>query len=51
MPVSFRLTQWADQTGSVCTFKPLRTIHALLPDSALEEESGGRISTSLGLGK
>ena len=35
MAVSFRVTQWANQTGSVPPSIPPRTIHAVIPKSVL----------------
>jgi len=47
MAVSFRVTQWADQTGSVYTATPPRTIHAVIPKPVLGEALTERIKTSL----
>jgi acetamidase/formamidase len=47
MAVSFRVSQWADQTGSVYTATPPRTIHAVIPKSVLGETVAGRIAGSL----
>ena len=47
MAVSFRVTQWANQTGSVYSSIPPRTIHAVIPKSVLGEEVTGRIEASM----
>jgi acetamidase/formamidase len=47
MAVSFRVTQWADQTGSVYSAKPPRTIHAVIPKPVLGEQILSRIEASL----
>ena len=47
MAVSFRVTQWADQTGSVYTSKPPRTIHAMIPKDVLGDALVQRISDSM----
>ncbi len=47
MAVSFRVTQWADQTGSVYTAKPPRTIHAMIPKHVLGQRLAERIARSL----
>jgi acetamidase/formamidase len=47
MAVSFRVTQWADQTGSVYSSTPPRTIHAVIPKAVLGEQVAGRIGASL----
>ncbi len=47
MAVSFRVTQWADQTGSVYTSKPPRTIHAMIPKDVLGEGLLRRIGESM----
>jgi hypothetical protein len=43
MAVSFRVTQWADQTGTVYTSKPPRTI----PKDVLGERMLKRIEESM----
>jgi acetamidase/formamidase len=47
MAVSFRVTQWANQTGSVYTSIPPKTIHALIPRSVLGERVLGEIERSM----
>jgi acetamidase/formamidase len=47
MAVSFRVTQWANQTGSVYSSIPPRTIHAVIPKSVLGAEVAGRIEASM----
>ncbi|HUA43658.1 MAG TPA: acetamidase/formamidase family protein [Solirubrobacteraceae bacterium] len=47
MAISFRITQWADQTRSVYTSTPPRTIHAVIPKSVLGEKVAARIAASL----
>ena len=47
MAVSFRVTQWANQTGSVYSSIPPRTIHAVIPKSVLGEPVAGRIDASM----
>jgi acetamidase/formamidase len=47
MAVSFRVTQWANQTGSVYSAIPPRTIHAVVPKSVLGDRVAGRIETSM----
>jgi acetamidase/formamidase len=47
MAVSFRVTQWADQTGSVYSSKPPRTIHAMIPKDVLGEGLLRRIGESM----
>lgn len=47
MAVSFRVTQWANQTGSVYSSIPPRTIHGVIPKSVLGEEVTGRIEASM----
>lgn len=47
MAVSFRVTQWANQTGSVYTSIPPRTIHAVIPKSVLGDEVARRIEASM----
>jgi acetamidase/formamidase len=47
MAVSFRVTQWADQTGTVYTSKPPRTIHAMIPKDVLGERVLERIGSSM----
>jgi acetamidase/formamidase len=47
MAVSFRVTQFADQTGSVYTSIPPRTIHAMIPKHVLGERLLSRIDSSM----
>jgi len=47
MAVSFRVTQWANQTGSVYSSTPPRTIHAVIPKPVLGERVLRRIDASL----
>jgi acetamidase/formamidase len=47
MAISFRVTQWADQTGSVYSSIPPRTIHAMIPKDVLGELVLGRIASSI----
>jgi acetamidase/formamidase len=47
MAVSFRVTQWADQTGSVYSSIPPRTIHALIPKEVLGDAVLGRVQASM----
>jgi acetamidase/formamidase len=47
MAVSFHVTQWADQTGSVYSAIPPRTIHAVIPKAVLGERLTARIDTSM----
>jgi len=47
MAVSFRVTQWANQTGSVYSAIPPRTIHAVVPKPVLGDQVAGRIETSM----
>jgi acetamidase/formamidase len=47
MAVSFRVTQFADQTGSVYTSIPPRTIHAMIPKDVLGEHLLARIERSM----
>jgi acetamidase/formamidase len=47
MAVSFRVTQWADQIGSVYTSKPPRTIHAMIPKDVLGKRVVQRINDSM----
>lgn len=47
MAVSFRVTQWADQTGSVYSAIPPRTIHAVIPKRVLGEQLSARIDASM----
>jgi hypothetical protein len=47
MAVSFRVTQWANQTGSVYSSIPPRTIHAVIPKSVLGDEVTSRIERSM----
>jgi acetamidase/formamidase len=47
MAVSFRVTQWADQTGSVYTAIPPRTIHGLIPKAVLGDTVLDRVQASM----
>jgi acetamidase/formamidase len=47
MAVSFRVTQWADQTGSVYSSVPSRAIHALIPKAVLGEQVLARVEASM----
>jgi acetamidase/formamidase len=47
MAVSFRVTQYADQTGSVYTSIPPRTVHAMIPKQVLGERLLTRIERSM----
>jgi acetamidase/formamidase len=47
MAISFRVTQWADQTGSVYSSVPPRTIHAMIPKDVLGEQLRTRIDRSM----
>jgi acetamidase/formamidase len=47
MAISFRVTQWADQTGSVYTSIPPRTIHAMIPKDVLGSQLCERIERSM----
>jgi acetamidase/formamidase len=47
MAVSFRVTQFADQTGSVYTSIPPKTIHAMIPKHVLGERLLARIGSSM----
>jgi acetamidase/formamidase len=47
MAVSFRVTQFADQTGSVYSSIPPRTIHAMIPKDVLGERVLDRIERSM----
>jgi hypothetical protein len=47
MAISFRVTQWADQTGSVYTSTPPKTIHAMIPKDVLGERVLQRIGDSM----
>ena len=47
MAISFRVTQWADQTGSVYSAIPPRTIHATIPKELLGERLQARIEDSM----
>ncbi len=47
MAVSFRVTQFADQTGSVYSSIPPRTIHAMIPKDVLGERVLDRIGRSM----
>lgn len=45
--VSFRVAQFADQTGSVYTSIPPRTIHGMIPKDVLGEQLLNRIERSM----
>jgi acetamidase/formamidase len=47
MAVSFRVTQFADQTGSVYSSVPPRTIHAMIPKNVLGDRLVGAIRRSM----
>jgi len=47
MAISFRVTQWAEQTGTVYSAKPPRTVHAMIPKAVLGEELNGRAARSM----
>jgi len=47
MAVSFRVTQYADQTGSVYTSVPPKAIHAMIPKAVLGERVLARIELSM----
>jgi acetamidase/formamidase len=47
MAVSFRVTQWAEQTGSVYSATPPRTIHAMIPKAVLGERVLRRVESSM----
>jgi acetamidase/formamidase len=47
MAVSFRVTQFADQTGSVYSSVPPKTIHALIPKSTLGKTLVDRVNESM----
>jgi hypothetical protein len=47
MAISFRVTQWADQTGSVYSAIPPRTIHAMIPKDVIGERVLRRIDESM----
>jgi acetamidase/formamidase len=47
MAISFRVTEWADQTGSVYSSIPPRTIHAMIPKDVLGERVLDRIERSI----
>jgi acetamidase/formamidase len=47
MAVSFRVTQFADQTGSVYTSAPPKTIHAMIPKDVLGDRVLTRIERSM----
>jgi hypothetical protein len=47
MTVSFRVTQWANQTGSVYSAIPPRTIHAVIPKPVLGDKVADRIDASM----
>jgi acetamidase/formamidase len=44
---SFRVTQYAHQTGTVYTSVPTKTIHGMLPKSAFDPAVAARISAWL----
>jgi hypothetical protein len=47
MAVSFRVTQYADQTGSVYTSIPPKAVHAMIPKSVLGTELLTHIDRSM----
>ena len=47
LAISFRVTQWADQTGTVYSAIPPRTIHAMIPKSVLGDRLVARIDASM----
>ncbi len=47
MALSFRVTQYADQTGSVYTSIPPKAIHAMIPKQVLGERVLARIADSM----
>jgi hypothetical protein len=47
MAVSFRVTQYANQTGSVYTSIPPRAIHAMIPKAVLGDSLVARIDASM----
>jgi len=47
MAISFRVTQWAEQTGSVYSSIPPRTIHAMIPKDVLGARLNERIAASM----
>lgn len=47
MAVSFRVTQYADQTGSVYSSAPPKAIHAMIPKHVLGERVCARIEASM----
>ncbi len=51
MAVSFRVTQYADQTGSVYSSAPPKGVHALIPKTVLGSRVLGRIQASMRSGR
>jgi acetamidase/formamidase len=47
MTASFRITQYADQTGTVYTSVPAKTVHAMIPKDAFSPPLAARVSQSL----
>lgn len=47
LAVSFRVTQYADQTGSVYTSAPPKTVHAMIPKAVLGPELLSLIESSM----
>ncbi|MGO9975971.1 MAG: hypothetical protein ACLP01_24850 [Solirubrobacteraceae bacterium] len=47
LAISFRVTHWADQTGSVFSATPPKTIHAMIPKDVLGERVLQRIGESM----
>jgi acetamidase/formamidase len=47
LAISFRVTQWADQTGTVYSAIPPRTIHAMIPKSVMGDRLLERIDSSM----
>jgi acetamidase/formamidase len=47
MAVSFRVTQYANQTGSVYTSIPPRAIHAMIPKAVLGDQLVARVEASM----
>jgi acetamidase/formamidase len=50
MAISFRVTQFADQTGSVYSSIPPKAIHAMIPKQVLGERVLARINASMRAG-
>jgi hypothetical protein len=47
MAVSFRVTQYANQTGSAYTSVPPKAVHAVIPKSVFPDEIRARIAAWL----